>query len=124
MLPTGGGKSGWQRAIGITPWSIIFSYLIRAIFYAVTAIILAMMLFLFVVSQLETKYPFYFPFGAVYLVIGASNIIRMTAIVLSVSLVASFLPVRGMMRMKLWMLSGDNSSYPVNVILIVSIVEV
>jgi ABC-type antimicrobial peptide transport system permease subunit len=90
-----------QRAIGITPWSIIFSYLIRAIFYAVTAIILAMLLFLFVVSPLETKYPFYFPFGAVYLVIGASNIIRMTAIVLSVSLAASFLPVRGMMRMKI-----------------------
>ena len=92
---------GVQRAIGITPWSIIFSYLIRAIFYAVTAIILAMLLFLFVVSPLETKYPFYFPFGAVYLVIGASNIIRMTAIVLSVSLAASFLPVRGMMRMKI-----------------------
>jgi putative ABC transport system permease protein len=92
---------GVQRAIGITPWSIIFSYLIRAIFYAITAIILAMLLFLFVVSPLETKYPFYFPFGAVYLVIGVSNIIRMTAIVLSVSLVASFLPVRGMMRMKI-----------------------
>ena len=92
---------GVQRAIGITPWSIILSYLIRAMFYAVTAIVLAIVLFIFVVSPLEVMYPFYFPFGAVYLVIGLSNIIRMIAIVLSVSLAASFLPVRGVMRMKI-----------------------
>jgi len=53
------------------------------------------------VSPLEVKYPFYFPFGAVYLVIGAPTVFRMTAIVLGISLVASFLPVRGMMRMKI-----------------------
>ncbi len=92
---------GVQRAIGITPWSITLSYLIRAMFYAVTAIVLAILLFLLVVSPLEVKYPFYFPFGAVYLVIGISNIFRMTAIVLCVSLAASFLPVRGVMRMKI-----------------------
>jgi putative ABC transport system permease protein len=92
---------GVQRAIGITPWSITLSYLMRAIFYAITAIALAILLFLFVVSPLEVKYPFYFPFGAVYLVIGAPTVFRMTAIVLGISLVASFLPVRGMMRMKI-----------------------
>jgi putative ABC transport system permease protein len=92
---------GVQRAIGITPGSITLSYLIRAIFYAVTAIVLAILLFIFVVSPLETKYPFYFPFGAVYLVIGISNIFRMTLIVLSVSLAASFLPVRSVMRMRI-----------------------
>ncbi|MGA9696435.1 MAG: ABC transporter permease [Dehalococcoidales bacterium] len=92
---------GVQRAIGITPWSISLSYLMRAIFYAITAIALAILLFLFVVSPLEVKYPFYFPFGAVYLVIGAPTVFRMTAIVLGISLVASFLPVRGMMRMKI-----------------------
>ena len=92
---------GVQRAIGITPWSITLSYLMRAIFYALAAIMLAILLYFFIVSPVEARYPFYFPFGAVYFVIGASNIFLMTAIVLSVSLAASFLPVRGMMRMKI-----------------------
>ena len=92
---------GVQRAIGITPWSITLSYLMRAIFYALAAIMLAILLYFFIVSPVEARYPFYLPFGAVYFVIGASNIFLMTAIVLSVSLAASFLPVRGMMRMKI-----------------------
>ena len=92
---------GVQRAIGITPWSITLSYLMQAIFYALAAIMLAILLYFFIVSPVEARYPFYFPFGAVYFVIGASNIFLMTAIVLSVSLAASFLPVRGMMRMKI-----------------------
>jgi putative ABC transport system permease protein len=92
---------GVQRAIGITPWSIILSYLIRAVFYAVIAIVLSLLLFTFVVAPFEAKYPFHFPFGAVDLVVGWSDILHMTAIVLSVSLVASFLPAQGMMRMKI-----------------------
>ena len=92
---------GVQRAIGITPGSIILSYLMRAVFYALTAIVLAILLFVFLVVPLEAKYPFYFPFGAVLLVIGPLDILRMTVIVSSVSLVASFLPVHGIMRMKI-----------------------
>ena len=92
---------GVQRAIGITPGSIILSYLMRAVFYALTAIVLAILLFVFLVVPFEARYPFYFPFGAVYLLIGPPDILRMTGIVLGVSLVASFLPVRGIMRMKI-----------------------
>jgi len=92
---------GVQRAIGITPGSIILSYLMRAVFYALTAIVLAILLFVFLVVPFEARYPFHFPFGAVYLVIGPPDILRMTVIVLGVSLVASFLPVRGIMRMKI-----------------------
>ena len=92
---------GVQRAIGITPGSITISYLMRAIFYSVTAIILAILFFFFLVAPLETKYPFYFPFGAVYLLIGPMDILRMIVIVESVSLLASFLPVRGILRMKI-----------------------
>jgi putative ABC transport system permease protein len=92
---------GVQRAIGITPGSITISYLMRAIFYSVTAIILAILFFFFLVAPLEAKYPFYFPFGAVYLLIGPMDILRMIVIVESVSLLASFLPVRGILRMKI-----------------------
>ena len=92
---------GVQRAIGITPGSIILSYLMRAVFYALTAIIFAILLFVFLVVPFETRYPFHFPFGAVYLIVGLPEILRMIVIILSVSLVASFLPVRGIMRMKI-----------------------
>lgn len=92
---------GVQRAIGITPASITLSYLMRALFYAVIAIALALLIFLFLVMPLEVKYPFHFPFGAVYLSIGLMDISRMAIIVLCVSIIASFLPVRGVMRMKI-----------------------
>lgn len=92
---------GIQRAIGITPGSITLAYLFRAIFYAGVGVILAILLFAYVVTPVETKYPFHFPFGAVYLVSGVRDFVHMAAIVLGVSLVASFLPVRGMMRMKI-----------------------
>jgi putative ABC transport system permease protein len=92
---------GVQRAIGITPVSITLAYLIRAIFYAFIAIMLAILLFLYIITPLEAKYPFHFPFGAVYLPIGLKDMLRMAAIVLGVSLLASFLPVRSVMRMKI-----------------------
>ena len=92
---------GIQRAIGITPGSITLAYLFRALFYAVAAVILASLLFAYAITPVETKYPFHFPFGAVYLVSGLRDFARMALIVLGVSVVASFLPVRGMMRMKI-----------------------
>ena len=92
---------GVQRAIGITPGSIEISYLMRAIFYAFIAIGLAILLFYFAVIPIEAKYPFHFPFGAVYMVIGPVDLLRMFTIVLSVSLIASFLPVRGMMKIRI-----------------------
>jgi len=60
MLPTGGGKSGCSVRLASLRGPIIFSYLIRAIFYAVTAIILAMMLFLFVGVPAGNKIPVLF----------------------------------------------------------------
>jgi putative ABC transport system permease protein len=92
---------GVQRAIGITPGSITLSYLMRAVFYAFIALGCAILLFYFAVVPIETQYPFHFPFGAVYLSIGPVDLMRMFAIVLSVSLVASYLPVRGVMKMKI-----------------------
>ena len=92
---------GIQRAIGITPGSITLAYLFRALFYAVAAVILASLLFAYAVTPVESRYPFHFPFGAVYLVSGLRDFAHMALIVLGVSVVASFLPVRGMMRMKI-----------------------
>ncbi|MFC2069897.1 ABC transporter permease [Chloroflexota bacterium] len=92
---------GIQRAIGITPFSITLSYLIRAIFYAVIGVVLALLLFINVVMPLEARYPFHFPFGDVYLVVGPVDMVRTGFIVLLVTIVASLLPVSGILRMKI-----------------------
>ncbi len=92
---------GIQRAIGITPFSITLSYLIRAIFYAVIGVALALLLFINVVMPLEMKYPFHFPFGDVFLRVGLADMVWTGSIVLAVTIIASLLPVRGMMRMKI-----------------------
>lgn len=92
---------GIQRAIGITPSSITLAYLMRATFLAVLGIALAGLLFLKVVTPLEAQYPFHFPFGAVYLQVGLPDLTRMSITLLGVSLVAAFLPVRGVTRMRI-----------------------
>jgi ABC-type antimicrobial peptide transport system permease subunit len=56
---------GIQRAIGITPGSITLSYLFRAIFYSGVGVILADLLFAYLVTPLEARYPFHFPFDDV-----------------------------------------------------------
>ena len=92
---------GIQRAIGITPQSITVSYLIRALFYAVVGLIVAALLFEYVVIPVEARHPLYFPFGPAYIVIEFSYIVRIALILLAVSLVAAFIPVRRVMRVKI-----------------------
>ena len=65
---------GIQRAIGITSTSITLAYLMRAMFLALLGTVLTGLLFLYVVTPLETQYPFHFPFGAVYLYAGPADL--------------------------------------------------
>ena len=92
---------GIQRAIGITSSAITLAYLMRAVFLALLGTILAGLIFLKVVTPIEALYPFHFPFGAVYLQAGPADLAGMAIILLGVSLVAAFLPVRGVTRMRL-----------------------
>ena len=92
---------GVQRAIGITPGSIILSYLMRAVFYALTAIVLAILLFVFLVVPFEAGYPFHFPFGAVYLVIGTARHITHDWHSVECIIGDIVFPVHGIMRMKI-----------------------
>ncbi|MBA7693665.1 hypothetical protein ES703_102253 [subsurface metagenome] len=92
---------GIQRAIGITPFSITLAYLIRATLYAVVSVALAVLLFINVVMPLEMRYPFHFPFGDVYLRVGPDKMVWTGSILLVVTILASLLPVRGIMRMKI-----------------------
>ncbi|MFA5054565.1 MAG: ABC transporter permease [Dehalococcoidia bacterium] len=92
---------GIQRAIGITPASITMSYVIRAIFYAIVALALAMLIYKFGIIPLEAHYPFHFPFGDVFLRIIPFVLVRTALLLFVVSIISALLPVHGAMRTKI-----------------------
>jgi len=92
---------GIQRAIGITPAAITLSYVIRAMFYSVVALALAMLFYKFGIIPLEAHYPFHFPFGDVYLRIIPFILIRTALMLFVVSIISALLPVYGVMRTKI-----------------------
>jgi putative ABC transport system permease protein len=89
---------GIQRAIGIKPRSIIFSYLFRALFYAFMGLVVGLLFYNYIVIPIEMRHPFNFPFGPAYLRMSSFIMGRTIIILLVVSLVASFLPVWRVMR--------------------------
>lgn len=92
---------GILRAIGIKSRPIIYSYLVRALFYVIIGLIIAWLLFIYAVIPLEAENPFYFPFGPVFFDADLPLLVS-TAIMLSAtSLVAAFIPVWLVMRIKI-----------------------
>ena len=92
---------GIQRAIGIKNHAIIFSYLLRALCYLIVGLLVARSLFIWVIMPFEASHPFYFPFGAVYLSLEMPLLIRTTVLLLAISLVAAFIPVMLITRIKI-----------------------
>ncbi len=92
---------GIERAIGIAFASITMSYVFRAIFYAILAIIGSWLLYVYAAMPLETRYPFHFPFGDVTLFMNRVLLVRSALIILIAAVVAAFLPVWRTLRMKL-----------------------
>jgi putative ABC transport system permease protein len=92
---------GIQRAIGITPQSITLSYILRALFYVFVGMIVGSMLFTYVVVPFEARHPFHFPLGDVYIYVSYAYKIRIALVLLAVSLISAFLPVRRTMKINL-----------------------
>jgi len=92
---------GIQRAIGIKSYSITISYLIRALFYAIVGLIIGILAFKYLIIPLEARHPFEFPFGPAYLTTKPAYTARMAFVLLTVSLVAAFIPVWRVMRIKI-----------------------
>lgn len=92
---------GIERAVGITPGAITMSYVFRAIFYAILAIVTAWLLYIYAVVPLEARYPFHFPFGDVMLFVNQALLIRSALIILGVAIAAALLPVQQTIRIKL-----------------------
>ena len=92
---------GILRAIGIKGRPIISSYLMRALFYVIVGLILSWLLFIYVIIPVEIRHPFHFPFGPVFFTADFPALIRTVILLSMVSLVAAFLPVWLIMRIKI-----------------------
>ncbi len=92
---------GIERAIGITSASIIASYIIRAVFYAVVSILAAALIFVYVVVPVEAVHPFHFPFGDVFLPVNVSYLTYSGLILCAVAIVSAFIPAWQTVRTKI-----------------------
>ncbi len=92
---------GIERAIGISESAIIGSYLLRALVYSSCSSILAALLYLFCVVPIETKYPFHFPFGAVFLSVKYDELLLYGFVLILVALAAAYIPAKYVTKMKI-----------------------
>jgi putative ABC transport system permease protein len=83
---------GIERAIGISPPTIILAYELRALFYTFIGAVLGAIIFVTVVVPVEAHYPFHFPLGNVFLDVNPFFMIRNVVILLLVSLASATLP--------------------------------
>ncbi len=92
---------GIERAIGIASGAISLTYVLRAVFYALVAIGTAWLLYTYVVTPVEARYPFHFPFGEVFLVMTPYLLLSSSLTIFGVSLLAAFLPVWQTLRIRI-----------------------
>lgn len=83
---------GIERAIGISPPTIILAYEMRALFYTIIGSVLGAAIFVLILVPLEARYPFHFPLGNVYLDVNPVFMIRNGVILVLVSISSATLP--------------------------------
>ncbi|MCX5992358.1 MAG: hypothetical protein NTZ04_08565 [Chloroflexi bacterium] len=92
---------GIERAIGITSASIVISYIIRAILYAIVGILAAAIIYVYVVVPIEARYPFHFPFGDVLLPVSVPILASSAGILCAVAIASAFIPAWQTVRTKI-----------------------
>ena len=92
---------GIERAIGITGASIVLSYILRAIVYAIVGILAAALIFKYVVVPVEAQSPFHFPFGDVFLPVNVRYLTISALILCGVAAVSAFIPAWRTIRTKI-----------------------
>jgi len=92
---------GIQRAIGITPFSIVLSYILRAIFYAIVGIVAAALIYSYIIVPVEARYPFHFPFGDVFLPVNYAYLARSALLLCAVAAFSAFIPAWRTTRIKI-----------------------
>jgi ABC-type lipoprotein release transport system permease subunit len=92
---------GIQRAIGITGASIVLSYILRAIVYAIVGILAAALIFKYIIIPVEAKFPFHFPFGDVFLPLNFWSLVSSALILYGVAAISAFIPTWQTMKTKI-----------------------
>jgi putative ABC transport system permease protein len=92
---------GIERAIGITSASIVLSYVLRGIIYAVFGVLAAALIFVYAVMPIEAHNPFHFPFGDVMLAVDVSTLTSSALILCAVAIVSAFIPAWQTVRTKI-----------------------
>ena len=83
---------GILKAVGVSPASVIISYIFISLFYVMMGIILGMMLFLFLTLYLQANPITFYGSLKIYPVLEISLLMQSILIMISMSLIAGFLP--------------------------------
>jgi len=83
---------GIQRAIGITPFALTFSYIIRAVLYSLIGNLFGMIVFLKVLIPWEHQHPFKLPFGYVFLEVDRQYLLGVFGVLFIVAVISSAYP--------------------------------
>lgn len=89
---------GILRAIGIKRNIIIYSYLVQALFYAISGIVLGGLMMYFVIEPYFINYPLDLPLGLVSLGIEPSTILKAVWGLILAAVFAGFIPVISILR--------------------------
>jgi len=89
---------GILRAIGIKRNIIIYSYLVQALFYAISGIVLGGLMMYFVIEPYFINYPLDLPLGLVSLGIEPSTILKAVWGLILAAVFAGFIPVISIIR--------------------------
>ncbi len=92
---------GIMRAIGVQPGIIMTSYIIQSMFYAVSGIAVALVIFGYIIEPYFVQNPIDFPFTDVYLAVDSKITLIYVFILVSAAFLAGFIPSRIVLKQKI-----------------------
>jgi putative ABC transport system permease protein len=92
---------GIERAIGIKSSSIVISYALKAVAYAVTGVLIGVAAFLYAIVPLVNQYPFKFPIGDVTIDVNLEKMLLNGGILIGVAVVAALVPAYQSVRIRI-----------------------
>jgi putative ABC transport system permease protein len=92
---------GIERAIGIKSTAIVLSYLLKAIYYSIAAVLLGSLLYLYLIVPIVIAHPFHFPNGLVTLAIDSNMMINDGISIVIVGMISALIPSISTIRMKI-----------------------
>jgi len=92
---------GIMRAIGVQPGIVMTSYILQSLFYAISGIVLALVLFNNFIEPYFVQNPIDFPFTDVYLAVDNKVTLVYVGILTTAAFLAGFIPSRIVLKQKI-----------------------